>query len=116
MLSPKFPNVYLDLLFNAVGIEKEIVALSELIYILPEVEVKVASISCLIAMKVLSSNNDTRLQDVIDLQHLINEAAKKELIEAESLVTLIVQRGYHGDQDLIEKFQNYRERFSLPLK
>lgn len=113
LLNPKFPNVYLDLLFNATGIEKEIVETSELVSILPDVEVNIASISALIAMKVLSSDKDKRLQDIIDLQHLINEASDRELEQADSYVKLIMQRKYNAGQDLQEKFNDFKQRFLL---
>lgn len=111
LLSDKHSGVFLDLLFNATGIEKEIVESSDSINILPKLSVNVASLASLIAMKVLSSNNKDRLQDIIDLQHLIKEADCEDLIEAEKLIYLIHERGYDSEQDLKAKFIEYKKQF-----
>ena len=107
LLSDNYPSVYLDLLFGATGIEVEIVASGDLISVLPGLEVNIASLSSLIAMKILSSNNPKRLQDLVDLQNLILEASEAELQEAERLIGLIQQRGFDGGVDLLDQYAKF---------
>lgn len=111
LLSPNYPNIYLDLLFGATGIEKEIIQASEPIELLPDLKVQVASLSSLIAMKVLSSNNKDRVQDLLDLQNLIKEAESNELLEAHHLIKLIQDRGFNSGIDLFEKFEKLKSQF-----
>jgi predicted nucleotidyltransferase len=106
LLSPKYPGVYLDILFNTSGIEYEISEEAETIEILKNVPVKVAKISSLIAMKILSSTNKKRRQDLIDLENLISEASKEELHRAEALIRLIQEREFNEDKDLIKIYKN----------
>jgi hypothetical protein len=100
LLSEEFPGIYLDLLFAASGIESEVVNSADLVEILPNLEVKVASLSSLIAMKVLSSTNKHRRQDLLDLDNLIKDASEDEITEAGKLIQLIEDRGYNHNQDL----------------
>lgn len=110
-LSSDNSNIVVDLLFNSCGIEKEIIDLATQTEIINSLFCKVASRSSLIAMKTLSSNNETRLQDVIDIQHLMKEATEAELKEAFELVKLIEKRGYSGEANLQAKFLDFKERF-----
>lgn len=98
LMSGEFPGIYLDLLFSACGIEREIVQGATKIEILAGLEVPVASLPSLIAMKTLSSGNKKRRQDLLDLEHLISDASESELAEAEKLVKLTVSRGFGGGQ------------------
>ncbi|MCC7371793.1 MAG: nucleotidyl transferase AbiEii/AbiGii toxin family protein [Chloroflexi bacterium] len=71
----------------------------------------VASIGHLIALKVLSRNDDTRPQDIIDLHSLLTEATAADLAVAEEALTLITERGYHRDKDLRAEYEQVRARF-----
>jgi hypothetical protein len=51
-------------------------------------------------MKVLSSGNKRRRQDLLDLEHLIGDANEKELLEARRLVSLMAERGFGAGRDL----------------
>ena len=104
LLSDEFPGVYLDILFSTTGIEHEIVKSSEEIEILDGISLKVASISSLIAMKVLSCTNEKRRQDLLDLDNLINSATRIEIDESMRLVRLIVERGFNHGKNLEEVF------------
>jgi predicted nucleotidyltransferase len=100
MLSPEFPAIYLDLLFFACGIEKEIIQSATDIEILPGVTVPAATLPSLVAMKVLSSGNKRRKQDLLDLENLISDASQSDLVEARKLTTMIKARGFGADRDL----------------
>ena len=71
----------------------------------------VATIPALIALKVLSADNIIRLQDIIDLQHLIAEATDAEIAESRQLLLLIEQRGYNRDKDLQSELTRYLADF-----
>jgi hypothetical protein len=51
-------------------------------------------------MKVLSSGNKRRRQDLLDLENLIADANEEELVEARGLVKLMVDRGFGAERDL----------------
>ena len=114
LLSSRYPNVYLDLLFSVTGIEKEITDSAEMISLLKGVEVKIATLSSLIAMKILSSTSPNRRQDLVDLQNLILEASESELSEAKHLVKLIQNRGFDGGKDLISYCENFIREVKNP--
>lgn len=118
MLSDNFGSIYLDLLFGATGIESEVVESSDLIELLPGLNAKIASLSSLIAMKILSSNNVKRRQDIIDLQNLIESANEAELAEAKHLINLIQERGFNPElkngTNLIVKFENFCKEALAP--
>jgi predicted nucleotidyltransferase len=56
-----------DLLFASSGIETEIVSEAEPVELLPALTMGVARVGHLIALKILSRDDDTRPQDLIDL-------------------------------------------------
>src|SRR3954465_6022087 len=57
----------LDLMFASCGIEPEVVAAASSVELYAGLWVPVATIGHLIALKVLSRNDDTRPQDIVDL-------------------------------------------------
>lgn len=67
---------------------------------LPGLPLPVASLSHLIAMKVLSAS-ETRPQDHADLQALLARATAADLEAARGAVRLIVPRGFHRQRDLV---------------
>lgn len=102
LLSNESPNVFVDTLFSTSGIEGEVCSSAELIEILPDLKLRVATLSSLIAMKILSSTNAKRKQDVLDLSNLISEATSKDLQEARRLVALIENRDFNEGFNLSE--------------
>jgi hypothetical protein len=104
-------SIYIDLLFASSGIENEIIQDADVIEILPNVKAKVASLSSLIAMKVLSADSDDRLQDILDIKSLIKNASQIDLDSAKNLMKLITERNYNRNKDLIAEFDSYLNRF-----
>jgi hypothetical protein len=104
--------MFIDLLFASSGIEPEVVASAEEVEIFPDVTGLVATVPSLIALKVLSADSKTRLQDVIDLQNLLNEANVDEIRMARGLLDLITSRGFNRNKDLQFDLDEYIGRFS----
>jgi hypothetical protein len=105
-------DAVVDLLFASCGIEPEVVASAQPIELFQGLMVPVATIGHLIALKVLSRDDDTRPQDIIDLRALIVEATGADLAMAREGLTLITERGYdrgkrlHADLDgLLARFR-----------
>lgn len=99
----KSADVVVDLLFASSGIEREIVACAEVLKVLPGIQIPVASVGHLIAMKVLAG----RPQDLTDLGNLIPSALEADLVQAREGVRLIQARGFHREQDVpaaLERF------------
>jgi DNA-binding TFAR19-related protein (PDSD5 family) len=96
---PQAPVV--DLLFASSGIEPEVVTDAESIDLLANLRIGVARTGHLIALKVLSRDDVTRPQDLVDLRALIGVASPAELARARQAVTLIEARGYHRGRDLM---------------
>ena len=96
---PQAPVV--DLLFASSGIEPEVVAEAEPIDLLPNLRMSIARTGHLIALKVLSRDDKTRPQDLVDLRALLRIAPRDELARARQALTLIAARGYHRGRDLL---------------
>ncbi len=103
--------MFIDLLFASSGIESEVVAAAEEAEIFTGLNVLVAAIPSLIALKVLSANRKDRLQDVIDLQHLIRDASESQIESARELLTLIEHRGFNRNKDLQTELAGYLADF-----
>lgn len=99
-------GIVLDLLFASSGIESEVTATAELLEVLPKLKLPVARTSHLIALKVLSRDDIRRPTDLADLRSLIARASREDIQEAEGLLSLITQRGYHRDRDLRSLLQD----------
>ena len=112
LLSAEFPGVYLDLLFATSGIEPEVVESAEPVEVLPEVIVQLATRPSLLAMKVLSSTSKHRRQDLLDIDNLFAEATTEEIIHAKKLVSLIQERGFNHQQDLLALFDKLLTEFN----
>ena len=91
----------IDLLFASSGIEPEVVAEAEPIELLPNLTMGVARTGHLIALKVLSRDDLTRPQDLVDLRALLRVASSVELAQARDSLALIAARGYHRGRDLM---------------
>jgi predicted nucleotidyltransferase len=107
-------GVVTDLLFASSGIEPEIVAAAERLEVLAGVTVGVGQPGHLIAMKVLSRDDRTRPQDVIDLRALLHRASPAELELAKSSLELIQARGFHRNRDLLGDFGRLLRDFWRP--
>lgn len=94
-----------DLLFASSGIEAEVVAEAEFLELLPELFMRVARAGHLIAMKVLSRDDERRPQDLVDLRALLRVATVEELDRARRSLALIVDRGYGRGRDLSAQFE-----------
>jgi len=101
----------LDLLFASTGLEQEIVAQSESVMLYPGLSAPVAQIGHLIALKVLSRDDDTRPQDIIDLRALIVEATPDDLELARVSLDLIAERGFDRGKDLQAEYASVLARF-----
>jgi predicted nucleotidyltransferase len=101
--APDAPVV--DLLFASSGIEGEVVANAETLEILDGVRIPVAATAHLIAMKLLSRDDQRRPQDLIDLRGLIGQAAATDVARARVAIGLITARGFHRGRDLVAELQ-----------
>jgi len=98
-------GVLVDLLFASSGIEPEVVEGAEAMDILPGLRAPVASISHLMALKVLARDDRERPQDFDDLKALLLEAEPGDLADARAALQLIAERGYHRGRQLLEDFE-----------
>jgi hypothetical protein len=99
---PRTPVI--DLLFASSGIEPEVVADAEPIELLPSLTMGVARTGHLIALKVLSRDDVSRPQDLVDLRALLRVASLSELERARDSLALIAARGYHRSRDVTSEF------------
>jgi hypothetical protein len=97
-----------DLLFASCGIEPEIADGAETLEVLPQLLLPVASTGHLIAMKLLSRDDDTRPNDRADLMALAAEADDADWVIAESAVRLIDARGYSRNRNLVSAANELR--------
>jgi predicted nucleotidyltransferase len=100
----------IDLLFASSGIEREVVAGAERIELLPNLSIGVAQTGHLIALKVLSRDDVTRPQDLVDLRALLRVASPTELARARESLALIAARGYHRGRDLVSEMKQLVDR------
>ena len=91
----------MDLLFASSGIEREIVAGADPLDLLPGLRVKVARVEHLIALKVLSRDDERRPQDLVDLRALLRMATPDDVLGAREALRVITARGYHRGRDLV---------------
>lgn len=92
-------GIVTDLLFASSGIETEIVRDAEPLEVFAGVNVPVARIGHLLAMKLLA-RDARRPQDDVDLRGLLEVADELEIHRAEAAVDLITSRGFHRGRDL----------------
>ena len=92
-------GVVLDLLFATVGIEQEIVAASSDVELLPGLTMPVAQVGHLLAMKLLSRNDDRPL-DQADIEALLGVADEVELRRLGEAIRMITTRGCDRGRDL----------------
>lgn len=104
-------DAVIDLIFATCGIEPEVVMAATAVDLFPGVIAPVAQIGHLIALKVLSRNDDTRPQDTVDLRALMVEATPDDLLLAQMSLDLITARGYNRDKDLRAEYETLLARF-----
>ena len=100
--SPVAPGheLIVDLLFASSGVESEIVARAEPLELLEDLVVPVAALGDLLALKLLSRDDDVRPQDAADLRALRATATGDDLALARATAALITARGYARGRDL----------------
>lgn len=99
-------GVIVDLLFASSGIEPEITQAAEVLTVAREIRMPVARTGHLIALKLLSSDEDQRRQDLIDLDELKAVASADDWSLAATACTMIVERGFHRNRDLPQLLAN----------
>jgi predicted nucleotidyltransferase len=100
LLTEPVDGPVVDLLFASSGIEAEVVARAERLEVLEGLEIPVATTPDLIALKLLSRDDDDRPQDLVDLRGLIAQASDADLAEVRRATALITSRGFHRGRDL----------------
>jgi predicted nucleotidyltransferase len=95
-------GVAVDLLTASSGIEADIVARATAVPVPGVGSVPVASPEDLLALKILAMT-DRRLQDRIDAISLVLTNPDLDLDAVRAHLRCITERGYHRDQDLLEK-------------
>ena len=102
-------GVVVNLLFASSGIETEIVREAEEIELVEGLAMPVAQIGHLIALKVLSRDDERRPQDLADLRVLLKAAAPEETALARESLELVMARGYARNRDLLSDFERLLE-------
>lgn len=94
-------ELIVDLLFASSGVEVEIAARADVVEVLPGLLVPVARVGDLIALKLLSRDDEVRPFDAADLRALRAVAGAEDLAVARATATLIGRRGYARGRDLV---------------
>jgi predicted nucleotidyltransferase len=97
---PETRGIVVDLMFASSGIEKEVVAASEILEVSPGISLPVATTAHLLALKTLAG----RPKDVSDFITLTQHAGERDLLKAREALELIARRGYNRDKDLQAEF------------
>lgn len=105
-------GVVVDLLFASSGIEAEVVSDAERLEIIPGLEVPVACLGHLIALKVLARDDRRRPQDMVDLRSLLSVAQAEDLAVARAALELVTERGFNRKRDLPGMFEAAIEELS----
>lgn len=93
-------RVVVDVLFASSGIEPEIVRDAEMIEVMRSLPIPTATVGHLLALKILSRDDDTRPQDRADAIALLSVAAPSDLAAAREALKLIAARGFERGRDL----------------
>jgi hypothetical protein len=99
------PGVVVDLLFASSGIETEVVDAAERMTVVPGLDLPVARLGHLVALKVLSRDDRTRSQDRGDLVALLARADHADIDQARQALRLIMERGFHRGRALLREFE-----------
>lgn len=98
-------GVILDLLFASSGIEPEIVQSATRLEVFPDLELPVATVGHLLALKILARDDERRPQDVIDIRALLNVAKEGDIATAKRALTLVLERGFNRNRDLLTELE-----------
>jgi hypothetical protein len=102
-------RVAVDFLFASCGIEREICEHAIRVAFLPGVELPVASVGHLVAMKLLSVDEE-RPRDAQDLVNLREVLTDEQLEDARAAVVTIVERGSNRGRDLVGQLEEWARR------
>ena len=105
LAAPGESGIIVDLLFASSGIEPEIVRDAGPLEIASGLVVPVAQVWHLLAMKILARDDQRRPQDLIDLRNLLTVTTEPDLGRAREALSLITQRGFHRQKDLLADLQ-----------
>jgi predicted nucleotidyltransferase len=100
-------GVVVDLLFASSGIEQEVVNAADDLEIVPGLQVPVARVGHLLALKLLARNDRARPQDYSDLRALLAESREEDVAEARDALDLIEARGYQRGRSLRPLFEDF---------
>lgn len=103
---PADGGVVLDLLFASSGVEAEVVAAAEEMELFEGLRVPIATVSSLIALKVLARDDLQRPQDQVDLIALLKVASDADTADARRLLDLMRERGFDRGLDLAARLEN----------
>lgn len=103
--SPRGNGVPLDILSNACGIEHQITKQAVKLEVLRGVWLPVAALGHLIAMKVVSQHDPSRLQDRVDLLALLKVAQPDDIAIAQDALSEIARAGYSNNRNLVEELE-----------
>lgn len=101
-------GVLVDLFFASSGVEPEIVGAADVLELWPGMSVPVATTGHLLALKILAA----RPKDLEDAQWLFEKADSAELRRARATLTLIKERGFDREKDLLSLFEAVQSRES----
>jgi predicted nucleotidyltransferase len=99
------PGIIVDLLFASSGIEGEVTASAETLEVVPGLQLPVATIGHLLALKTLARDDRQRPQDWDDIQALLDEASTADLALARRALDRIASCGYHRGKQLTQEFE-----------
>jgi len=102
-------GVVIDLLFASSGIENEIVMEAEPMDVMRGVEVPVATVGHLLALKILSRDDSSRPQDIADIIALLKIIDEEELLRTQKALKLITERGFNRNIDLHARLKDLLE-------
>lgn len=94
-------GLVVDLLMASSGIEAEVVSMAEMVEIFSGLEVPLARVGHLLALKLLARDDQRRPQDLSDIHALLAVADASELALAEDAVAIVTARGFHRGRDLL---------------
>lgn len=101
-LIPEGPDagLRLDVLFSLTGIEPEVASRAAIIEVIPGLELPVASLGDLIALKALGAGEPGREHDWRDLRALVARSSREDLVIARAAIALIGARGHASANQL----------------
>jgi hypothetical protein len=102
------PGVVVDLLFATAGIEPEVAGAARSLRVSAKLELPVATVGHLLALKTLSMDDEKRPQDRLDIAALLRVATAEDLRVAEQALSLITERCCNRGRDLPGLFARSR--------